>query len=189
MTVSNRAIEGGHSGLASAVSWTNLEAIPRFAASGPSSVSVCMNTFYPRHWIFLRLLCLFLGALTTAGLQAQTPQDPGRSAQVFLTSPASGTQLPSGPLKLEAVAVDPLGGPVTQLEFLADGQVIARSDRSDDVFATVIGLKVLHQAVWESPTPGIHVLEARAVQNLKTLATSSPIRVIIGPGVGDSQTA
>jgi len=141
-----------------------------------------MNTFYPRHWIFLRLLCLFLGALTTAGLQAQTPQDPGRSAQVFLTSPASGTQLPSGPLKLEAVAVDPLGGPVTQLEFLADGQVIARSDRSDDVFATVIGLKVLHQAVWESPTPGIHVLEARAVQNLKTLATSSPIRVIIGPG-------
>jgi hypothetical protein len=141
-----------------------------------------MNTFYPRHWIFLRLLCLFLGALTTAGLQAQTPQDPGRSAQVFLTSPASGTQLPSGPLKLEAVAVDPLGGPVTQLEFLADGQVIARSDRSGDVFATVIGLKVLHQAVWESPTPGIHVLEARAVQNLKTLATSSPIRVIIGTG-------
>jgi hypothetical protein len=141
-----------------------------------------MNTFYPRHWIFLRLLCLFLGALTTAGLQAQTPQDPGRSAQVFLTSPASGTQLPSGPLKLEAVAVDPLGGPVTQLEFLADGQVIARSDRSYDVFATVIGLKVLHQAVWESPTPGIHVLEARAVQNLKTLATSSPIRVIIGTG-------
>ena len=141
---------------------------------------VCMNTFYPRHWVFLSLLCFLLGALTTAGLQAQTPQDPGRSVQVFLTSPASGAELPSGPLKLEAVAVDPLGGPITQLEFLADGQVIARSDRSGDVFITVIGLKVVHQAVWESPTPGVHVLEARAVQNLKTLATSSPMRVIIG---------
>ena len=144
--------------------------------------SVYMNTFYPRHWVFLSLLCLFLGALSTAGLQAQAPQDPGRSAQVFLTSPASGAQLPSGPLKLEAVAIDPVGGPITQLEFLADGQVIAKSDRSGDMFATVIGLKVLHQAVWESPIPGIHVLEARAVQNLKPLATSSPIRVIIGTG-------
>ena len=144
--------------------------------------SVYMNTFYPRHWVFFSLLCLVLGALTTAGLQAQAPQDPGRSAQVFLTSPASGAQLPSGPLKLEAVAIDPVGGPITQLEFLADGQVIAKSDRSGDMFATVIGLKVLHQAVWESPTPGIHVLEARAVQNLKPLATSSPIRVIIGTG-------
>ena len=141
-----------------------------------------MNTFHPLHWRFLSLLCLLLGALTTARLQAQTPQDPGRSVQVFLTSPAYGTQLRSGPLKLEAVAVDPLGGPVTQLEFLADGQVIARSDLSGDVFINVIGLKVLHQAVWELPTPGAHVLEARAVQNLKTLATSSPIRVTIGTG-------
>jgi hypothetical protein len=129
---------------------------------------------------FLSLLCLLLGALPPFGLLAQTPQDLGRGIQVFLTAPAAGTQQPSGALKLEAVAVDPLGGPITQLEFLADGQVIARSDRSDDVFITVIGLKVLHQAVWESPTPGVHVLEARAVQNLKTLATSSPIRVTIG---------
>ncbi len=145
--------------------------------------SVCMNTFHPLHWKFLSLLCLLFGALTTAGLQAQTPQDPGRSVQVFLTSPASGTQPSSGSLKLEAVAIDPLGGPITQVEFLADGQVIARSDRSGDVFITVIGLKVLHQAVWESPTPGLHVLEARAVQNQKTLATSAPIHVIIGTGI------
>ena len=145
--------------------------------------SVCMNTFCPLHWKFLSLLCLLFGALTTAGLQAQTPQNPGRSVQVFLTSPASGTQQPSGSLKLEAVAIDPVGGPITQVEFLADGQVIARSDRSGDLFITVIGLKVLHQAVWESPTPGLHVLEARAVQNLKTLATSAPIRVIIGTGI------
>lgn len=144
--------------------------------------SVCMNTFYPLHWKFLSLLCLLFGALTTAGLQAQTPQDPGRSVQVFLTAPAVATQPSSGPLKLEAVAIDPVGGPITQVEFLADGQVIARSDRSGDVFITVIGLKVLHQAVWESPTPGPHVLEARAVQNQKTLATSAPMRVIIGTG-------
>jgi hypothetical protein len=139
-----------------------------------------MSTSHPLHWKFLSLLCLLLGALTPSGLLAQAPPDSGRAVQVFLTSPASGTQQPSGSLKLEAVAIDPVGGPVTQLEFLADGQVIARSDRSGDVFATVIGLKVLHQAVWESPTPGIHVLEARAVQNQKTLATSAPIRVIIG---------
>ena len=140
-----------------------------------------MNTFYPLHWKFLSLLCLLFGALTTAGLQAQTPQDPGRSVQVFLTAPAVATQ-PSGSLKLEAVAIDPLGGPITQVEFLADGQVIARSDRSGELFITVIGLKVLHQAVWESPTPGLHVLEARAVQSQKTLATSAPMRVIIGTG-------
>lgn len=58
--------------------------------------------------------------------------------------------------------------------------MIARSDRSGDVFITVIGLKVVHQAVWESPSPGVHVLEARAVRNQKTLATSAPMRVIIG---------
>ena len=131
---------------------------------------------------FLSLLCLLLGALSPVGLRAQTSQDLGGAIQVFLTAPAAGTQHPSGVLKLEAVAIDSLGGPITQVEFLADGQVIARSDRSGDVFITVIGLKVLHQAVWESPTPGLHVLEARAVQNLKTLATSAPMRVIIGTG-------
>ena len=142
-----------------------------------------MNTFYPLHWKFLSLLCLLFGALTTAGLQAQTPQDPARAIQVFLTAPAVATQPSSGSLKLEAVAIDPVGGPITQVEFLADGQVIARSDRSGELFITVIGLKVLHQAVWESPTPGLHVLEARAVQNQKTLATSAPMRVIIGTGI------
>ena len=141
-----------------------------------------MKSIRSLHLGFLSLLFLFFGTPPTTQLQAQAPQDPGRSVQVFLTAPASGTQLPSGPLKLEAVAVDPVGGPVTQLEFLADGQVIARSDRSGDVFITVIGLKVLHQAVWEAPTPGVHVLEARAVQNSKPLATSAPIRVIIGTG-------
>ena len=141
-----------------------------------------MNTFYPLHWKFLSLLCLLFGALTTAGLQAQTPQDPARAIQVFLTAPAVATQPSSGSLKLEAVAIDPVGGPITQVEFLADGQVIARSDRSGELFITVIGLKVLHQAVWESPTPGLHVLEARAVQSQKTLATSAPMRVIIGTG-------
>lgn len=131
---------------------------------------------------FLSLLCLLLGALPFAALQAQAPQGLARAIEVFLTAPSANTQQPSGPLKLEAVAIDPLGGPITQVEFLADGQVIARSDRSGDIFITVIGLKVLHQAVWESPTPGLHVLEARAVQNLKTLATSAPMRVIIGTG-------
>ena len=144
---------------------------------------VCMSTFRPLPWRFLRLLWILLGALPFAPLQAQTPQDPVLAIQVFLTAPAVATQPSSGALKLEAVAIDPLGGPMTQVEFLADGQVIARSDRSGDVFITVIGLKVLHQAVWESPTPGPHVLEARAVQNQKTLATSAPMRVIIGTGI------
>ena len=36
MTVSDRAIEGGYSSLASAVGWASLEAISRLAASGPS---------------------------------------------------------------------------------------------------------------------------------------------------------
>ncbi|MSU84946.1 MAG: hypothetical protein EXS21_07525 [Pedosphaera sp.] len=142
-----------------------------------------MSTFRPLPWRFLRLLWILLGALPLAPLQAQTPQDSARAIQVFLTAPAVATQPSSGPLKLEAVAIDPVGGPITEVEFLADGQVIARSDRRGDLFITVIGLKVLHQAVWESPTPGLHVLEARAVQNLKTLATSAPIRVIIGTGI------
>ena len=141
-----------------------------------------MSTFRPLPWRFLSLLWILLGALPLAPLRAQTPQDPTRAIEVFLTAPAVANHQSSGPLKLEAVAIDPLGGPITQVEFLADGQVIARSDRSGDVFITVIGLKVLHQAVWESPTPGLHVLEARAVQNLKTLATSAPMRVIIGTG-------
>jgi len=144
--------------------------------------SVCMDTFYPLHWKFLSMLCLLFGALTTAGLQAQTPQDPGRSVQVFLTAPAVATQPSSGPLKLEAVAIDPVGGPITQVEFLADGQVIARSDRSGELFITVIGLKVLHQAVWESPTPGPHVLEARAVQNRKPWPRQHRCASLSGPG-------
>lgn len=141
-----------------------------------------MKTIRPSPWEHLSLVGLLLAFICTARLPAQVPVDPDRSVQVYLTAPASGTQSPSGPLKLEAIAVDLLGGPVTQVEFLADGQVIARSDRSGDLFITVIGVKVAHQAVWESPSPGIHVLEARAVQNLKTLATSAPIRVAIGTG-------
>ncbi|MEN9778386.1 MAG: hypothetical protein RJB04_2141, partial [Verrucomicrobiota bacterium] len=139
-----------------------------------------MSFIRPFQWRLSAILGVLLGVLPLARLLAQTPQDPGQAIQVMITVPAVDTQQPTGALKLEAVAVDYSGGPITQLEFLADGQVIARSDRSGDVFITVIGLKVVHQAVWESPSPGVHVLEARAVRNQKTLATSAPMRVIIG---------
>jgi len=124
------------------------------------------------------LILLLLATPSLDILRAQAPR-PGAPA-IFFTAPASGTRWPMAPLTLEAVAVDPQGGPITVVEFLADGEVVARSDRSGDLFATVIGLKVPHRVVWEKPTPGIRVLAARGLRGGLTVAQSEPIRVVIG---------
>lgn len=129
---------------------------------------------------FLRgLLLVLLVTLTRSGLQAQSTIDPGKPA-VYLTVPAAGSRLPVAPMTLEAVAVDPMGGPLTLVEFLADGVIVARSDRSGDIFPAVIGLKVLHRAVWENPSLGVHVLEARALRDPQIVAKSDPVRVLVG---------
>lgn len=129
---------------------------------------------------FLRgLLLVLLVTLTRSALQAQSTIDPGKPA-VYLTVPAPGSLLPVAPMTLEAVAVDPMGGPLTLVEFLADGVIVARSDRSGDIFPAVIGLKVLHRAIWETPSPGVHVLEARALRNSQIVAKSDPVRVLVG---------
>ena len=142
-----------------------------------------MNALPPLSGVFrgfLRgLLWIILATAPMSGLRAQSAIDPGKPA-VYLTVPASGARLPVAPMTVEAVAIDPLGGPLTVVEFLADGVVVARSDRSGDVFPAVIGLKVLHRAVWETLTAGVHVLEAQALRGSQAVAKSNPVRVIVG---------
>lgn len=128
------------------------------------------------------LLCLILASTPGNTLCAQVPADPGLPILV-LTGPASGARLPVAPLTVEAVALDPMGGPITVVEFLADGEVVAKSDRSGDLFPTVIGLKVPHRAVWNQPAPGIRVLSARGLRGTTTVAKSEPIRVLVGDTV------
>jgi hypothetical protein len=129
---------------------------------------------------FLRgLVLIALVTLLHSAMRAQSAVDPGKPA-VYLTVPTAGSLLPVAPMTLEAVAVDPMGGPLTVMDFLADGVVVARSDRSGEVFPAVIGLKVLHRAVWQDPSPGVHVLQARAVRDQQIVAKSDPVRVIVG---------
>lgn len=125
------------------------------------------------------LLCLILATTARGPLRAQVPSDRGLP-MIVLSGPASGARLPVAPMIFEAVALDPAGGPITVVEFLADGEVVARSDRSGDLFPTVIGLKVAHRAVWDQPVPGIRVLTARGLRGATTVAKSEPIRVLVG---------
>lgn len=142
-----------------------------------------MNSPHPLSGVFCGfirgLLWILLAASPLSRATAQSAVDPGKPA-VYLTMPAPGSLLPVAPMTLEAVAVDPMGGPLTLVEFLADGVVVARSDRSGDIFPTVIGLKVLHRAVWETPTTGVHVLESHAMRGMQLVAKSAPVRVIVG---------
>lgn len=129
---------------------------------------------------FTGILWILTVALTTERLPAQPPGHRGQLPVVSLTAPTSGSQLPSAPVTLEAVAVDPMGPPITQVEFLANGVVVAVSDRSGEVFPQVIGLEVTHQAVWYIPPSGVHVLKARALRSGQTLVQSKPVRVVVG---------
>ncbi len=131
------------------------------------------------HRPLLAALCLLVGLVTLTQARAQAATRDPASPAVYLTAPAAGSRQPVAPLALEAVAIDPSGGPITVVEFAADGSVVARSDRSGDLFATVIGIKVLHRATWPSPPPGIHVLEARALRGQEVIARSEPMRVVV----------
>lgn len=127
----------------------------------------------------IAMLCLLVGLAMSMHLSLQGATGTPGSVAIFLTAPAAGSRHPLAPLTLEAVAVDPSGGPITVVEFAANGAVIGRSDRSGDLFATVIGLKVPHRALWPSPTAGTHVLEARALRGSVVVARSEPLRVVV----------
>ena len=103
---------------------------------------------------------LLLGIWTS--MLAQTPPREG-PAVIRLVYPTAGMTLGLDAVHFQATALDPDGGPLTRVEFLAGDQVVAVSDRSGDVFATVVGLAVPHKAVWTKATLGVHVIRARAV--------------------------
>ena len=147
----------------------------------PSPAPEAMNPprILPRY--FIGVLWILTAALTIERLPAQSSSHRGPSPAVSMTVPTSGSQLPAAPVTLEAVAVDPLGPPITQVEFLANGVVVAVSDRSGEVFPQVIGLEVTHQAVWYTPSSGVSVFKARALRDGQTIAQSKPVRVVVAP--------
>lgn len=108
-------------------------------------------------------------------------QTPPRDvpAVVRLLYPTAGMTLGLDGVHFEATALDPDGGPLTQVEFLAGDQVVAVSDRSGDVFPTVVGLAVAHKAVWTKATVGVHVIRAQAVVRGEVVAQSDPVKVVV----------
>lgn len=107
----------------------------------------------------------------------------GIPATVRLLHPFSGMTFRPESVHFEAIAVDPDGGPLTRVEFLAGDVVVAVSDRSGDVFPTVIGLAVPHKAAWPKATAGVHVIRARAVVQREVVAQSEPVRIVVTEGV------
>jgi hypothetical protein len=112
--------------------------------------------------------------------EPQTPLPPRDvPAVVRLLYPMSGMTLGSDAVHFEATAWDPDGGPLTRVEFLAGNEVVAVSDRSGDVFATVVGLAVPHKAAWAKATVGDHVIRARAVVRGQVVAQSDSVRIMV----------
>jgi len=114
---------------------------------------------------------------------AQTVPPRDVPAVVRLLHPLSGMTFRPEGVHFEAIAVDPDGGPLTRVEFLAGDEVVAVSDRSGDVFPAVIGLAVPHKAAWSKAAAGIHVIRARVVVQRAVVAESEPVRIVVTEGV------
>jgi hypothetical protein len=113
---------------------------------------------------------------------AQTLPPRDVPAAVRLLHPLSGMTFRPDGVHFEAIAVDPDGGPLTRVEFLAGDEVVAVSDRSGDVFPAVIGLAVPHKAAWTKATAGVHVIRARAVVQREVVAQSQSVRIVVTEG-------
>jgi Calx-beta domain len=114
---------------------------------------------------------------------AQTLPPRDIPVSIRLLHPLSGMTFRPDGVHFEAIAVDPDGGPLTRVEFLAGDEVVAVSDRSGDVFPTVIGLAVPHKAAWPKAAVGVHVIRARAVVQRAVVAQSEPVRIVVTEGV------
>lgn len=137
-----------------------------------------MNPLF-RSSISARSLWLGLLLALSPSLRSQIVPPLDQPARIALLYPVSGAVLHSDNLHFEAVTHDPDGAPLTVVEFLADEQVVATSDRSLEVFPGVIGLRVPHKAAWPKAPIGIHVLQARAIADGQVVARSIPIRIVI----------
>lgn len=118
-----------------------------------------------------------LAGITPA--KAQSPGDRDLPATLRLLFPLPGITLTPGAARFEAVAVDPDGPPLTVVEFLVDDVVVSTSDRSGDIFPTVLGLAVPHKGAWPNPAAGVRVLRARALVDKKVVAETAAIRVTV----------
>lgn len=143
---------------------------------------------FPGRWtsLSLALLAMVLTGWRVAFAQILPPSGD-LPASVVLLYPTAGQTVTSDSAHFEAVATDPDGGPLTYVEFVVDGRVVGISDRSGDVFPTVLGLKVPHKVEWPTPAAGTHVIQARALVGKAIVAESAPIRVIVAGGGGASE--
>ena len=137
-----------------------------------------MNPVFPVP-VFTRSLWLGLLLAIAPALRSQIVPPPDQPARVDLLYPVSGAVLRTDHVHFEAVTLDPDGAPIAVVEFLANDQVVAKSDRSHEVFIGVIGLRVPHKASWPNAPVGIHVLHARALVDGQIVARSAPIRMVV----------
>ena len=102
----------------------------------------------------------------------------GIAPSVTLTAPADGSTV-GGTVNLAASASDNVG--IARVEFLRDGTLLGSDSTSPYAYA------------WDSRTTsdGAHVLQARAVDLVDNVGTSSQVRVTVqnGPGGGTPQVA
>jgi hypothetical protein len=111
-------------------------------------------------------------------LPIATAQDKPQEPRAYLTSPASGRVLMPKTLTLEAVTVDGLEYPVTQVEFLASERVIATVDRPVDQPQPEPGTKIQFKAIWVNVPFGRHILKVRALSGEVVVALSEPVTVL-----------
>ena len=96
---------------------------------------------------------------------------------VNITAPTNGaTVLPGSPVTITATATDlAVGGQpgqVTKVEFF-DGATLLGEDTSDP-----------YQFSWSNPTSGVHVITAKATDNVAATTISSPVNVTVLVGDG-----
>lgn len=137
-----------------------------------------MNPVF-RFPVFARSLWLGLLLAVSPTLWSQIVPPLDQPARINLLYPVGGAVLRLDRVHFEAVTLDPDGAPITVVEFLANDQVVAKSDRSQEVFPGVIGLRVPHKAAWPDAPVGIHILHARALVDGQIVARSAPIRMVV----------
>ncbi len=88
--------------------------------------------------------------------------DPSPAPRIVLVAPSDGSVFKAGFVGLEALARDPMGGPIVKLDFVANDVVVASSDRSGEIFPAIVGLTLKHKAAWTNPPAGFSRILARA---------------------------
>lgn len=134
-----------------------------------------------RLWSFVGLIATLVTATRAQNAGGDPINPPAPEASITWLEPAAGAKFAAGErITLRVEAVDPAGA-ITDVDFLADGRVIGRS-QIRFIVPPAPGAPLQHTLLWSGATAGSHVLVAQSIRADGRVVKSPPREIWVGTG-------